>query len=91
MRIIERTETTQIREVCTAVICDVCKKKYPPGWVKLPEVCHTDVRVETGTAYPSGGSMVVYSVDICPQCFESVLMPMLEKMGAEFTKCEVDY
>lgn len=34
---------------------------------------------EQGTSYPSGGSNTVESFDVCPSCWESILLPILGK------------
>ena len=79
----------QVKEVLTSTTCDLCK-----GKIETKEYYATqDVKVEcrTGMSYPEGGFGEYTEVDLCPDCFNSKLLPWLCSQGAEPRQTEWDY
>lgn len=67
--------------------CDLCgKKANSDDWGDNSyNFDETDVQVSIkyrkGEAYPSGGSEVACSIDMCPTCFTQKLVPWLKSQG----------
>ncbi len=65
-----------------SVTCDICNKTYNSHWnAKTYQVLETEVRFKRGESYPEGGGGSEISYDICPKCFDTVLVPLLESKG----------
>jgi ribosomal protein S27E len=78
-----RTET-----VTASVTCDLCGKviSRQRGNAEIVEIRH-----RTGSSYPEGGSGVDFEVDMCPDCFDSKLVPWLQSQGAEIRETNWDF
>jgi hypothetical protein len=87
------TKTIPARKerVLAAVHCDLCGReaKGDRNWddrssyVVDEAKVEVQVRHEEGTSFPEGGLIKSKSYDICPTCFEEVLVPVLESKGAK--------
>lgn len=98
MRTYEEKEVTRKHKVTSAIICDLCRKKNPligydeDNWnEELYEIAKTTVSIEIGTSYPEGGSSTIRRMDICPECFETKLIPWLQSQGVVMTETELDW
>jgi hypothetical protein len=67
-------------EVVDHVTCDLCRRPIPDERFKVDEV---EVSRRQGDVFPEGGSGTTTSFDICGECWEQILAPFLERMGAE--------
>jgi len=73
-------------------MCEICKTRYPgENWdaQKYGDVRRTTISYERGTRWTFYQTKTI-SYDICPKCFEVVLMPFLATFGAEPTITEED-
>lgn len=91
----ETTKITQTFETehVDSIRCEICKTTYKgSGWGKKSsfDVLETTVSMVTGEVFPEGGSKREVSYDICPKCFEVVLIPFLDTFGAKPTETEID-
>lgn len=73
--------------------CDLCgsvvlKEDWSTGRFDTEE---TVISMKQGSSYPEGASGVETTFDICPDCFETKLIPWLEDQGAEAQKREYDW
>lgn len=94
-------ETVQVpastREQLAERLCDFCGRKARNSeWSDSTyDVNNTAVTMsikhESGESYPSGGRTVERSVDMCPACFESKLVPWLHAQGVEVHEHEFDW
>jgi hypothetical protein len=88
-------QMTQPREVevCVEVTCDLCGTAAPrPGdwsgygrgeWVADPYAVElVSVSHESGSSYPEGSFTTTQSFDVCPQCWDTKLMPWFKSQGA---------
>jgi len=70
-----------------SITCDICKKEYKgTNWEKPSayDTLETTVKIVTGSNFGSeGGDKLTRSFDICPNCFEKILIPTIEKLGAK--------
>ena len=85
-----KTRTTEPEEgtYTAEVRCDLCGELAPRPesyypWEKSYDVVRPDVRMQTGSHYPEGGSGEIIFFDICPECFTSKVIPALKALGAE--------
>lgn len=79
------------------VACDLCGKIAKSGdWgSSLWEVNETEiemtVRQKDGISFPEGGHGTKYEVDICPDCFNTKLIPWLESQGCNAKRDDWDW
>lgn len=75
--------------------CDICKVKYdvPNGnYEGYPELCRTVLKIEEGGKEYNDVYYTEKSLDICPSCFKSKVIPLLEDtFGVQFNTREIDY
>lgn len=87
----------QTRPACTfdALVetkCDLCGKTTTREWKDGSfDATETEVRLRTGSSYPEGGSGDETTIDICPACFTSKLIPWVKSQGGEPTTKEWDW
>lgn len=62
--------------------CDICKERtHREHWGKgYNEKVETTVEIETGEYYSDESFGHVLSLDICPECFKTKLIPFLESL-----------
>lgn len=82
-------------QVCTGRTCDLCGKKAWSGDDWKPgcyDVLETDVTVTVkkreGVNYPEHHDVEEWDIDLCPDCFETKLVPWLQSQGAKIEKKE---
>ncbi len=71
----------QVKEVLASTTCDLCKEK-----IEIKEhwaIQDVKIQCRTGMSYPEGGFGEYTEVDLCPDCFNSRLLPWLRSQGAE--------
>ncbi len=70
---IKKTITKEV-SITESVICDSCDKKISKDLYSADEV-----RIErvTGSTYPDGGYGKRFKPDICPDCFDNKIMPLI--------------
>lgn len=69
--------------------CDVCNRKIDPGSYCADEA---EITCNVGTSYPEGGSGYKLKLDICVECFEDRLVPLVaEHLGAKMNRTEWDW
>lgn len=72
--------------------CDLCGTTTRNEWCKNSyDAVESDVRLKTGTSYPEGGSGEETTIDICPDCFKSKLIPWVVAQGGQPTTKEWDW
>lgn len=72
--------------------CDLCGKTTKTEWkAGCFDSCEVAVRYKTGSSYPEGGSGEQTTVDICPDCFTSKLIPWVQSQGGEPTTKEWEW
>jgi hypothetical protein len=71
----------QVKEVLASTTCDLCKEKIETKecWA----IQDVEIQCRTGMSYPEGGFGECTEVDLCPDCFNSKLLPWLRSQGAE--------
>lgn len=92
----EKTIPARTETVLASIKCDLCglEAKDPENWSGRSsyDVDGTTVQVtvkhEEGTSFPEGRNVESKRFDICPTCFEEVLVPFLESKGATPTKLD---
>lgn len=84
---------TQISEytVLDKMVCDVCgKESISDNWdTKLYDVADTTVSYIFGKSYPDDHHEIELFLDICPECFQTKLVPFFESQGIKFNRREV--
>src|SRR5688500_4648892 len=96
---VTRTVPATTRQEIASVKCDICGRaaKDAENWSgeSRYDIDGTTVEMKVtrdkGTSFPDGGQRTSTRFDICPQCFEQVLVPFLESKGAKPTVDEVDW
>lgn len=79
---------------CVERCCDLCGllaesgENWSNGHCKVNE---TEVRIREGTSHSDGGCGTETTIDICPQCFKTKLIPFIESQGGSATVTEWDY
>ena len=64
--------------------CDLCGFITRRLWKSdMFDATESEVRLKTGEQYPEGGSGKEITVDICPDCFVSKLIPWVESQGGK--------
>lgn len=84
------------REVFTNLKCDLCgkesNKNYARSWKKETyDELVTCISYKKGHCFPDGGYGEELHVDLCPNCFESKLIPWLKEQGVNTELKEYDY
>jgi hypothetical protein len=95
-----KTYETKTREVTTTyakeVVCDLCGSvaliPHRPWSENVGHTSEVTISYIEGLAdYDGGGNTRTSSVDVCPECFKSRLIPWLESQGAKITTEELDF
>ena len=81
------------------VQCDICKREgktthsiNESNWSNsYYEVSKTTIRYEHGSHYPECKDTKIEFFNICPDCWENALKPLMYEVGAELQKSEDDY
>lgn len=81
------TRTSEYEQV-TETKCDLCGKTFPgDNWPTIhggDNVCNTEVSMEHGWNYGSdGGDIAHVEFDVCPWCFNDILIPFFAEHGAK--------
>ena len=77
----EYKEIKSVEEVCTEIICDVCKKSFAvDDDYELQEFTCLDFEGGYASVFGDG---VRYQIDICQRC----LLKMLEQSGVDLDEC----
>lgn len=80
----------QEKEVCSGTVCDLCKTP-DKEWNTNGNLTEIVVKHKWGNTYPDGGLGEKIDIDLCPNCFNDVLVPFLKERGAEIKTTEWDY
>ena len=59
--------------------CDICKSEIEKNY--YGNVSYVEISYTSGISYPEGGRKEKKYYDMCPQCFESQLVPFLSSLG----------
>lgn len=88
MRRYEEKKTTSTYTSCVSLTCDICGAAAPTpsaswsgrAWVDAGsyDILDVKVRLKDGASYPEGGHGERVGFDICPECFRSKLVPLIE-------------
>lgn len=74
------------------LVCDLCGKEskpYQDDWREGQyDVNETTIEHRTGSHYPDNWSITTVSVDLCPTCFQTKLIPWLEAQGCQISRRE---
>jgi len=75
-------------EALTEMLCDLCGRsngRPRDNWAIDPyQIQEAEVSLIQGWSYPSSYVAKKWSIDICPECFKTKLMPWAEAQGATF-------
>jgi len=91
-----RTEPARQHQYVAYLICDLCRKQSTSHATKdwgenTYDIAETKVTMKRGYAYPDSGETVQTEFDICPECFETKLIPWLTSQGAAPQVQEADW
>lgn len=68
--------------------CDICKKDVKPK--DSFDVSYTTIEMQKAECYPGYTSGMKYRIDVCTDCFEDKIIPLIEeKLGVEFQEEEL--
>ena len=74
------------------VQCDLCKKTSKNEWKKSnSDATEVNVSLKSGEVYPYCGRGEEITIDICPDCFNSKLIPWVKSQGGEPTVKDWDF
>jgi len=83
------------RERIDFVKCDLCGKTNPSSETDWStgsfDVKEVEIRMKFGHMYPECGNGEETRYHICPDCFQTKLMPWLKEQGAIETKTDWDF
>lgn len=77
--------------------CDLCgevegKGKWRSSSYDVDETeIEITVRQRDGYSYPEGGAGTEFSVDMCPNCFKTKLIPWLQSQGCSAERTDWDW
>lgn len=77
----------EMRQV--AVICDSCgkqSKQYDSWGNDCYDIEEVKIQYKSGANYPEGGSGDKTVIDLCPDCFQTKLIPAMEAIGIHARK-----
>jgi glutaredoxin len=90
----KRTEPAREVEYFEKMVCDFCKKEtfnddnWPSKDYNKNEVT---IEFKEGYCYPEGSNYTIYSVDMCPECFQTKFAKWAKEQGASFTETDVNW
>lgn len=85
----EKTRPETKYEQLVETRCDVCGKTTTDEWrTGSFDAVEVVVKLKTGSSYPEGGGGEETTIDICPDCFKTQLVPWVQSKGGEPTKTE---
>lgn len=88
----KRTQPAKEYDALVEIKCDLCGKTTTRTWkASVDDAVETEVRLKTGSAYPEGGSGEETTIDVCPTCFQSKLIPWVESQGGKPTTKSWDW
>jgi hypothetical protein len=92
----KQIKPAQEHEVLVQVKCDLCGKTSAGNWSadwkeNSYDATETEVRMRTGSNYHEGGNGDEITIDICPDCFTTKLIPWVKAHGGEPTKKEWEW
>lgn len=88
----KRTQPAREYDALVETKCDLCGKTTKSEWKDGSfDALEVEVRLKTGSSYPDGGSGDETTVDICPECFRTKLIPWVESHGGKATTKEWDW
>jgi RNA polymerase subunit RPABC4/transcription elongation factor Spt4 len=71
-----------MRDVLDYIQCDICGKTSNTNWKKdVYDVEKIEIRRRTGVEYPDRPLFTTTTIDMCPECFVSKLIPWVESHG----------
>lgn len=76
------------------VECELCKSRTSDesNWGgEAYRVNEVRVRLRGGTSFPEGGTITETIVDLCPECFETKLLPWIRSHGGTERQREIDF
>lgn len=86
--------TKEVLDFFKCELCDNTRNNYrhwPGGEDGSYSVNTTEVQASTGSNYPEGSNITTVSLDICPDCFNTKLIPWFKLLGGEpRTEEEID-
>jgi hypothetical protein len=94
MKISKKVQRNYEETIQVGLTCDLCKKESTgTDWSKeYYEECETVIKYRQGINYGmDGGYGTETTVDICPDCFASKLIPWLELQGVKPEAKKWDY
>jgi hypothetical protein len=82
----ERTKPACKYKVLVETKCDLCGSTTITGWKRDQfDALEVDVKLKTGSAFPITGRGEEISIDICPDCFTTKLVPWVQSQGGKPT------
>lgn len=79
--------TKMTRTVLDYMKCELCPatsrdwRNWPGGDDGGYSVNQTEVEMRTGYSYPECSSTTTVTLDICPECFKTKLLPWFKSLG----------
>lgn len=78
----KREETKEVWDF--GEVCDICKKEIV---VHLFEKKDVKIRATIGETYPEGDSATTYELEVCSECFQEKVKPLIEAtFGVSFNE-----
>lgn len=72
----------RMRTVQVCIVCDNCHKESPrpDSWAaaSIYDIDQIEIKHNVGSMYPEGGSGEEWIVDLCPDCFNDLIVEHLK-------------
>ena len=85
MKVVKTETVTITRDVETDTVCDLCGKSTNDERRSSYDVREVTLKIKNGTSFPEGGDGYVYEPDICLECANDKIVPMLELLNCKAT------
>ena len=77
-------ETVTIERVKSEIVfCDICGKDVRDGMDSSYDVREVEIYIRNGSRYPEGGWGEEYKADVCLECAEEKVVPVLTALGCK--------
>lgn len=87
----ERTSPETKYQALVETKCELCGNTTTNKWkTEAFDALEVEVKLKTGSSYPEGGFGEEITIDICPDCFMTKLVPWVKSNGGEPTTKEWD-
>ena len=96
MRKYKKVKVEYEREEIISKVCDLCGKEFKvwdsDSWSDTAGVIsETHLSIKEGSDFRCEGYYTLITIDICPDCFKTKLIPWLVEEGVKIQRTEIDY